>query len=43
MKIFDKPWLEIINIDIASVITASSESPDYGNPEYDSSENPIEE
>lgn len=43
MKMFDKPWLEIINIDIASVIVTSSGEPDEGNPDYDSSENPIEE
>lgn len=42
MKMFDKPWLEIINIDIASVIVTSSEVPDEGDPDYDSSDTPID-
>lgn len=33
MKLFDKPWLEIVNIDMNAVLTASPNEPDYGDPE----------
>ena len=42
MKLFDKPWLEIVNINMNEVIVTSP-SPDNGDPDIADPENPIEE